>query len=162
MAKPITELTKDIRKFVEEGRAAAGPKIKQSLQQEGPWWTGDFGRRWKLSNQAVKPTELKDMLRRSTPPKTARPSFGEDPALKLPIDSPLYIGNSVAYAGFAVNNPGAVVYRGNATRTYREHKEVDKRKLTSRNQDPDWYVVYTETKGLIADLDRGFASAQIR
>ena len=27
MAKPITELTKDIRKLIEDGRAAAGPVI---------------------------------------------------------------------------------------------------------------------------------------
>ncbi len=42
MAKPITELTKDIRKLIEDGRAAAGPEIVFSLQMKGPWWTGNL------------------------------------------------------------------------------------------------------------------------
>ena len=36
-AKPITELAEDLRKFVEEGRAQAGPRIVFALQHEGPW-----------------------------------------------------------------------------------------------------------------------------
>ena len=36
MAKPIAELTKDIRKLIEDGRAAAGPEIVFSLQRQRP------------------------------------------------------------------------------------------------------------------------------
>ena len=43
MAKPITELTKDIRELIETGRETAGPIIIRSLQSEGPWWTSSFG-----------------------------------------------------------------------------------------------------------------------
>ena len=60
MAKPITELTNDIRKLIEDGRAAAGPEIVFSLQAAGPWWTGNFGELWKLSSTPVKPEESKD------------------------------------------------------------------------------------------------------
>ena len=55
MAKPITELTKDIRKLIEDGRAAAGPEIVFSLQMKGPWWTGNFGELWALNTAPVKP-----------------------------------------------------------------------------------------------------------
>ena len=33
--------------------------------------------------------------------------FQKRPALKIPINSPLYIGNLADYAGYAVNNPQA-------------------------------------------------------
>ena len=55
MAKPISELTNDIRKLIEDGRAAAGPEIVFSLQKAGPWWTGNFGELWELSPRPVEP-----------------------------------------------------------------------------------------------------------
>mgnify|MGYP001270650382 FL=1 len=170
MAKPITDLTKDIRKLIEDGRAAAGPEIIFSLQHAGPWWTEKFGRSWKLSQRTVRAIEHKKELNRpGIPPEkgSPRPS-SKVPALVVDVNSPLYIGNSVAYAGFAVNNPGAVVGRpefDNATVTYKQHKtgtdKTPKFKLTSKGQDPDWYKVYTLNGGLFRDLDKGFASVRL-
>jgi hypothetical protein len=163
MAKPITELTKDIANLIEQGRSKAGPEIIFSLQHVGPWWTEKFGRSWKLSANAVRPTEYKDELSRpGIPPKgnNPRPTFKVS-ALVIGIDSPLYIGNSIAYAGFAVNNPGATVSRSDGTRvTYAEHKERGF-KLTSRGQNPDWYKVYTQSGGLFGDLDKAFKATRL-
>ena len=158
MAKPITELTKDIANLIEQGRSKAGPEIIFSLQHAGPWWTEKFGRSWKLSANAVKPTEYKDELSREMPPKANNPRpTSKVPALVIGIDSPLYIGNSIAYAGFAVNNPGATVSRKRGkTATYEEHKNRDGFRLTSKNQNPDWYKVYTQSGGLLGDLDKAF------
>ena len=169
MAKPITELTKDIADLIEQGRSKAGPEIIFSLQHAGPWWTEKFGRSWKLSANAVKPTEYKNELSRRMPPKANNPRpTSKVSALVIRIDSPLYIGNSVAYAGFAVNNPNAKVRRpesDNAAVTYREHKEgtekTRKHKLTSKNQDPDWYKVYTQSGGLLGDLDKAFKATRL-
>ena len=169
MAKPITELTKDIANLIEQSRSKAGPEIIFSLQHAGPWWTEKFGRSWKLSANAVKPTEYKDELSREMPPKANNPRpASKVPALVIGIDSPLYIGNSIAYAGFAINNPNAKVRRpeaDNVAVTYREHKEgtekTRKHKLTSKNQNPDWYKVYTVNGGLFHDLDKAFASVHL-
>ena len=60
-AKPITELAEDLRKFVEEGRAQAGPRIVFALQHEGPWWTGTFGKSWKLSATKVRPVNSENV-----------------------------------------------------------------------------------------------------
>ena len=74
----------------------------------------------------------------------------------------MYIGNSTSYAGFAVNNPGATVpRRGGGTATYKEHKDRDKRQLTSKNEDPDWYKVYTQSGGLLVDLDKAFKATRL-
>ena len=163
MAKPITELTKDIANLIEQGRSKAGPEIIFSLQHAGPWWTEKFGRSWKISANAVKPTEYKNELSREFPPKANNPRpASKVAALVIGIDSPLYIGNSISYAGFAVNNPGATVSReGGKTATYEEHKNRDRFKLTSKNQDPDWYKVYTVNGGLFHDLDKAFASVRL-
>ena len=170
MAKPITELTKDIANLIEQGRSKAGPEIIFSLQHAGPWWTEKFGRSWKLSANAVRPTEYKNELSRpGIPPKGNNPRpTSKVSALVIGIDSPLYIGNSIAYAGFAINNPNAKVRRpeyGNVAVTYRQHKEGTEQtpefNLTSKNQDPDWYKVYTQSGGLFGDLDKAFKATRL-
>ena len=92
MAKSITELANDIRKLIEDGRAAAGPEIVFSLQKAGPWWTGNFGELWELSPTPVKPvvSNQRDWEDENMP--TSR-SFQKRPALRVPINSPLYIGD---------------------------------------------------------------------
>ena len=169
-ARPLSQLVSDIEEFIEEGRAAAGPKIIVALKMQGPWWTGEFGRRWKLSPVPVKPVELTQRSnfgkalgrKRNIPEPDERPSvFYEKAALRIPIDSPLYIGNSVSYAGFAVGNENAKVYRPETGEyvNYREHKEgPPPRKLTSKDGRPDWYELYTtaENGGLLDTLDQAF------
>ena len=171
MAKPITELTKDIRKLIETGRETAGPIIVRSLQSEGPWWTSSFGRKWQLSQVAVKPTDDRAGFDRDLagpiPEKTnvPKPTQGSPltvSSLRFPIQTSMYIGNSTSYAGFAVNNPNATVpRRGGGTATYEQHKTRDKRKLTSANQNPDWYKVYTKLGGLLGDLDKAFKATRL-
>jgi hypothetical protein len=171
MAKPITELTKDIRKLIETGRETAGPVIIRSLQSEGPWWTSSFGRKWQLSQTAVKPTDDRPGFDRELtgpiPAKTKFPKPTEGSpltvsSLRFPITTSMYVGNSTSYAGFAVNNPNATVpRRGGGAATYEEHKIRDKRELTSADQNPDWYKVYTKSGGLLGDLDKVFKATRL-
>jgi hypothetical protein len=171
MAKPIAELSNDIRKLIETGRQTAGPIIIRSLQSEGPWWTSSFGRKWQLSQTAVKPTDdrpgfNRDVTRGQPKPTNApKPTQGSPltvSSLRFPLQVPMYIGNSTSYAGFAVNNPGATVPRaGGGTATYREHKTRDRRKLTSAGENPDWYKVYTRSGGLLGDLDKAFKATRL-
>lgn len=159
MAKPISELTNDIRKLIEDGRAAAGPKIIFSLQKAGPWWTGNFGEQWKLGAQPIKPTvkRTKDWTELPSGEEPPRPGLSPKPVLKVSIDSPLYIGNAAAYAGYAVNDPGAKI----AGKTYGEDRPP---KITTAPSGVRWYEVYTVTNrdtGLFHDLDKAFASVRL-
>ena len=159
MAKPITELANDIRKLIEDGRAAAGPEIVFSLQKAGPWWTGNFGELWELSPTPVKPvvSNQRDWEDPSLP--SAR-NFQKRPALKIPINSPLYIGNLADYAGYAVNNPQAKL----EGKTYEQARTGEKALRTTAPNGPRWYKIYTETSrdtGLFHDLDKAFASVRL-
>ena len=156
MAKPITELTNDIRKLIEDGRAAAGPEIVFSLQKAGPWWTGNFGELWELSPNPVRPVVNNRRDWESPNLPNAR-SFQKRPALRVPINSPLYIGNLADYAGYAVNNPQAKL----DGKTYGEARPP--LRSTAPNG-PRWYKIYTETSrdtGLFLDLDKAFASVRL-
>ena len=156
MAKPITELANDIRNLIENGRAAAGPEIVFSLQKAGPWWTGNFGELWELSPTPVKPTVSNK--RDWENPNLPNPrSFQKRPALKISINSPLYIGNMADYAGYAVNNPQAKL----GGKTYGQARPP--LRSTAPNG-PRWYKIYTETNrstGLFLDLDKAFASVSL-
>ena len=111
------------------------------------------------------------MIRNPIPSQTDRPSFFEPPALKLSISSPLYIGNSVSYAGFAVGRKEARLFRppdqrgasGKARVNYKEHQQ-DGRNLTSLNKRPDWYDIYTQAEngGLMDTLDQAFEQVKRR
>jgi|TARA_Y100000033_G_C2691177_1_gene83809 hypothetical protein len=156
--KPLSALTKDLRKFVEDGRAAAGPIVVRSLQIEGPWWTGNFGRRWKLRNAPVMPVHYKDGLNRGWPGNQTNRFYRPVPELRLSIGQTLYIGNSVSYAGFAVNNPNATVTRPDGTKTTYENHAMRAR-ITPPSKNPDWYKVYTASGGLFDDLTKAFRAA---
>ena len=166
-AKPITDLAKDLRKLVEEGRAQAGPRIVFALQHEGPWWTGTFGKSWKLSGTKVRPVNAENVEQIGVDGAPDRDTFitggdqesgkrtaklpTEPPVLRIGIDSPLYIGNESTYAGFATNQPGQTI-RG---LTYEQHaKEY---RITASG--PDWYTVYTEGGMLMKDITEGFRRA---
>ena len=152
MAKPITDLTKDIRKLIEDGRAAAGPGIVQSLQSRGPWWTGNFGRLWELDIKPVMPTV--DNQRDIDNPTKKPTSFLRLPSIKAKINEALYIGNLANYAGYAVNEDKI------NGETYGSERPPLKRTAKS----VDWYKVYTrggEGSPLFLDLDKAFASVRL-
>ena len=44
MARGIGWLAKDLKREIEKARADAGPIIIQALVEDGPWWTGTFGK----------------------------------------------------------------------------------------------------------------------
>lgn len=152
MAKPISELTNDIRKLIEDGRAVAGPEIVESLQRRGPWWTGNFGRLWELGLEPIKP--VVDNERDIDSPQDKPTSFLKLPPLRAKIYQSLYIGNLASYAGYAVNKDpiGGETYAS----------ERPPKKMTA--QSVDWYEVYTVTNrgaGLFHDLDKAFASVRL-
>ena len=161
MAKPITELTNDIRKLIEDGRAVAGPEIVFSLQMKGPWWTGNFGELWELSPTPVKPvvSNQRDWENENMP--SAR-NLQKRPALRIPINSPLYIGNLADYAGYAVNNPQAKLPDSEGVpNTYGQTRPPQR---STAEAGPRWYKIYTETNrdaGLFLDLDKAFASVRL-
>lgn len=166
-SKPISALVDDLRAFIEEGRAQAGPKIVFSLQHEGPWWTGTFGKSWRLSANKVMPVNAENVEQIGVGGAPKQNTFitggdrysgkrtsklpKEPPVLRIDINSPLYIGNESTYAGFATNQPGQTI-RGD---TYAEHV-VGRRMTASR---PDWYQVYTEGGIIARDLAEGFKRA---
>lgn len=152
MAKPITELTNDIRKLIEDGRAAAGPEIVESLQRKGPWWTGNFGRLWELGLRPIKPTVNNE--RDVSDPESKPTSFLKLPRLEAKLNESLYIGNLASYAGYAVNQDAI------DGQTYGQTRPPQRMTADS----VDWYKVYTETgrdTGLFLDLDKAFASVSL-
>lgn len=153
MAKPISELTNDIRKLIEDGRAVAGPRIVESLQRKGPWWTGNFGRLWELDIKPIKP--IVDNKRDIENPENKPTSFLKLPPLRAKIQESLYIGNLASYAGYAVNEDPI------DGETYASERPPKKRTAES----VDWYKIYTVTSrntGLFLDLDKAFASVRLR
>ena len=162
MAKPITELTNDIRKLIEDGRAAAGPEIVFSLQMKGPWWTGNFGELWRLSSEPVRP-EVSSRPDPTTPDRPAPRNFSRHPVLRVPINSPLYIGNLADYAGYAVNNPQAKLVDpvDGELKTYGQTRPPQR---STARPGPRWYKIYTETNrdtGLFLDLDIAFQGVRL-
>jgi len=159
MAKPITDLTKDIRKLIEDGRAAAGPKIIFSLQKAGPWWTGNFGEEWKLGSQPIRAAverkrDWRELLGSGAP---SRPAFSPKTLLPLPINKPLYIGNAAKYAAYVVNDPNAKING----ETYQGTRPPQRSTAPSGVR---WYEIYTVTgrdNGLFLDLDKAFASVRL-
>lgn len=168
-AKPITDLVSDLRAALVAAKAATGPEVVYSLQVLGPWWTGNFGRRWELGAAPIMPGSPIDRGNGvRTPPggppytipnRTAR--LAEKPApLELSLARPLYIGNSAAYAGYAVNNPAATLNSPTGPKTYEQHGQMYK--LTAKDSNPDWYQVYTQAGFLLNDITKAFRSVGFR
>ena len=149
MKKPITALTKDIRKFVEDGRATAGPEIVESLQRKGPWWTGNFGRLWELGLDPIQPIVFND--RDTDSPEDKPTSFLKLPRLEAKIGETLYVGNLAWYAGYAVNEDPI------NDETYGQSRPPQEMTASS----PDWYKIYTQSGGLLADLDKAFKATRL-
>ena len=101
MIKDIKELTKDIEKFVIEGKAKAASNIQFSLQYRSPYWTGTFNASWKIQKgtpvDAIKPRKENQGYRSGI----RAPEKG--PIIKTSLSEALYIGNETEYAGFVIN-----------------------------------------------------------
>ena len=159
MKKPITALTKDIRKLIEDGRAAAGPEIVESLQRRGPWWTGNFGRLWELGLKPIKPIVFND--RDVENPEDKPTSFLKLPRLKAKISETLYVGNLAWYAGYAVNEDPLSVFLTNGLLVSKKTYEQTRPPQEMTASSVDWYNVYTQSGGLLADLDKAFKATRL-
>lgn len=162
-ARPLTQLADDLRKYVEEGRAQAGAEVVYTLQYLGPWWTGTFGKSWKLGKAAIQPVAGRtvetppapfDFIPRKTPKLPKRPEV-----LRIPIDSPLYIGNESTYSAFASNTGGTIMRGPNDAITYAKHAERVNYNITTENKIVDWFNQYWATGRIVDDLDKGFGKA---
>jgi len=165
-SKGIENLVHDLRKKLIAAKAAAGPEVAFTLQHAGPWWTGNFGRRWELSSSPVMPGAPIDRGDGVRTPPGGPPYSIPNPTARVPekpvpvtlsLNRPLYIGNSAAYAGFAVNNPSATLSSPTGPKTYADHGQ--QYKLTAAGGNPDWYKIYTQGGFLLEDITQGFRTA---
>tara|TARA_R100000278_G_scaffold6338_2_gene9021 strand:+ start:704 stop:1177 length:474 start_codon:yes stop_codon:yes gene_type:complete len=142
--------TKDLGKAITKARKEVARTITHSLIEEGPWWTGSFGKNWVVSKTPVQPTKRRD------PPfsqRTARFTRRiQVPNVALGQD--LFVGNRVKYAGFAVNAPGQTLPNKMGIQvTYKEHyEEVKFPTATAGN----WYVIYTKGGLINKDIAKAF------
>ena len=142
MPRSIDRLAGDLKRAIEIGRAQAASEIVFSLQEQGPWWTGNFARSWVVSPSLVKPTKKVDgrgdNVYGPTPQRTARVP-GKPLVIPTALSKSLFVGNEIDYAGFAAG---------------REH-------ATRKNITPPmgvyWFPLYiTHQQFLLHDLNKGF------
>ena len=156
MIKDIKELTKDIEKFVIEGKAKAASNIQFSLQYRSPYWTGTFNASWKIQKgtpvDAIKPRKENQGYRSGI----RAPEKG--PIIKTSLSEALYIGNETEYAGFVINrmrtlNPDDTV------QFYEDLFSMSPKADTSPiPNDPEWYYYYIGTEEIEFDIDNAFTS----
>ena len=167
MARDIKYLAKDIELDFSVAIAHAASEIAYTLQETGPWWTGSFGKSWKISSSPVQPSKPRvpktnfDVIPEQRPrqPKPVPPTI-------FNVGRSTYIGNEAEHAGFSINQRGAT--RPNKEGfpvTYWEHIVVDGYKSTvpdfvapSNEGKPSWFYIYLKHKYfLTSDLHKGFA-----
>lgn len=103
MPRDIKHLTKDLEVHLQDAVAETAANISYTLQHVGPWWTGSFGENWEISTTRVKPTKPRTGGIES--PTTRLPM--RKATAPRPLGTPMFIGNSIFYAGFVINRPGA-------------------------------------------------------
>ena len=121
MAKPLSQLGKDIQAGLELGLEKAAHDITYQLKDQGPYWTGEFEQAWVVktgqgpiaSNKAGVPLDEvpEDPLQRPAEPSPT--------AVPLPdLKKGYAIGNEMDYADIAMDLvPGADgTYRGERPR----------------------------------------------
>ena len=147
--------TKDLGKAITKGRKEVARTITHALIEEGPWWTGSFGKNWIVSKTPVQPTKK----RNPDPPFSIIPRRTERFTRKIRVPNvtlgqDLFVGNRIKYAGFAINAPGQTLpNRTGAQVTYKEHyEEVNFPTATAGN----WYVIYTKGGFINKDISRAF------
>tara|TARA_R100001082_G_scaffold16413_1_gene8296 strand:+ start:1496 stop:1987 length:492 start_codon:yes stop_codon:yes gene_type:complete len=156
--KDIKYLTKDLEKLVEDAVAESAVEIRYGLQHKGPWWTGSFGKNWAISPTPVEPTLPRDLD--VDVPATRVPTRAGK--ITVPFGSPVYIGNKVEYAGFAVNNPSSKLPNEEGELvTYAQHLQTKKSTVSDDIPNkPRWWPIYLKHKSFLpADMDKGFSKA---
>jgi len=147
--------TKDLGKAITKGRKEVARTITHSLIEDGPWWTGSFGKNWVVSKTPVQPTRKRkpDPPFSSIPNRTGRFTRRiQVPNVALGQD--LFVGNRIKYAGFAINAPGQTLpNRTGAQVTYKEHYEAS---LFPTATAGNWYVIYTKGGFINKDIDKAF------
>jgi len=162
MVKDIRHLPRDIRKLVTEARAEAAAEIHESLQNRSPYWTGTFAESWIVSPtevQATKPRienrdpETGNMQSIDRPASSVFREISQKVNQKVyePLTSPVFIGNQTDYAAFVINKKK---HPDDGTM----YKDLfDKgANTTPRPNVPNWYDVYTKSKEIFKDIDKGF------
>ena len=158
MLKDIKQLPKDFRKLVTAARAEAAQEIQQSLMNRSPFWTGTFAESWIVSKtevQATKPRQGEfipedDALPR-LPSSIFRASSQQGKKVYQALTSPVFIGNETDYAAFVINKA-----RLKGTRIKYESLFKEGARTTPRPNVPNWYDVYTKSKEIFKDIDKGF------
>jgi len=158
MPRSIDRLAGDLKRAIEIGRAQAASEIVFSLQEQGPWWTGNFARSWVVSPSLVKPTKKVggrgDNVYGPTPQRTARVP-GKPLVIPTALSKSLFVGNEIEYAGFAAGREHATVPVGlSAGINYAEHAT---RKTITPPMGVYWFPLYiTHQQFLLHDLNKGF------
>ena len=154
MIKDIKELTKDIEKFVIEGKAKAASNIQFSLQYRSPYWTGTFNASWKIQKgrpvDAIKPRKENKGYRSGI----RAPEKG--PIIKTSLSEALYIGNETEYAGFVINRAPSQNF-DDPIQFYEDLFTIGADTSPIPN-DPEWYYYYIGTEEIEFDIDNAFTS----
>ena len=161
MGKDIRHLPRDLRKLVTEARAEAAAEIHESLQNRSPYWTGTFAESWVVSLtevQATKPrigepNEDGDMEGFDRPASSIFREISQNVNQKVygPLKSPVFIGNETDYAAFVINKVKHPVDKIKYEDMFRKGFNT-----TPRPNVPNWYDVYTKSKEIFKDMDKGF------
>ena len=161
MVKDIRQLPNDIRKLVVEARAEAAAEIHESLQNRSPYWTGTFAESWIVSPtevQATKPRigernseEMMDGFDRPASSIFRQISQQGSAKVSEPLTSPVFIGNETDYAAFVINKA-----KHPDDRTMYKDLFDEGANTTPRPNVPNWYDVYTQSKEIFKDMDKGF------
>ena len=158
MLKDIKQLPKDFRKLVTEARAEAAAEIQESLMNRSPFWTGTFAESWIVSKtevQATKPRQGEfipedDALPR-LPSSIFRATSQQGQKVYQALTSPVFIGNETDYAAFVINK---AKLKGEGIKYESLFKKGAR--TTPRPNVANWYDVYTKSKEIFKDIDKGF------
>ncbi len=159
MVKDIRQLPKDFRKLVTEARAEAAAEIQESLMNRSPFWTGTFAESWIVSKTEVQATRPRqgefDPSQDDTPPRLASSIFRDtsqkSEKVYQALTSPVFIGNEADYAAFVINK---AKLKGEGIKYEALFKKGAR--TTPRPNVPNWYDVYTQSKEIFKDIDKGF------
>ena len=160
MVKDIRHLPRDLRKLVTEARAEAAAEIHESLQNRSPYWTGTFAESWVVSPTEVQATKprMGDLDKDGARDKLDRPpSFifrqisQESKRVYQALTSPVFIGNETDYAAFVINKKK----HPRDGSMYKDLFDMGAN-TTPRPNVPNWYDVYTQSREIFKDIDKGF------
>lgn len=161
MVKDIRHLPRDLRKLVTEARAEAAAEIHESLQNRSPYWTGTFAESWIVSDTEVQATKPRigernkdgNMGGFDRPASNIFRQISQTMNQKVyaPLKSPVFIGNEADYAAFVINKK-----KHPEDGTMYKDLFDEGANTTPRPNVPNWYDVYTQSKEIFKDMDKGF------